>query len=200
MRLKLAGTAAIAAVLVLAGCASGTNEAETTEPADTMETTETMEPTEDAAGDDMAAEEPGTIVDVAVGNEDFSTLVAAVQAAGLVETLSGEGPFTVFAPTNAAFAALPAGVLDALLLPENKDTLVKILTYHVVAGEVTSDMVTAGDVATVEGQTIAITTDGGVKVNGANVVAVDVMASNGVIHVLDAVILPPDVDPAALLG
>lgn len=198
MRLKLAGTAAVAAVLILAGCASGTDESESTETTAAAE--ETM--AEDTTAEEAPAEseEPGTIVDVAVGNEDFSTLVAAVQAAGLAETLSGDGPFTVFAPTNDAFAALPAGLLDALLLPENKDTLVKILTYHVLEGEVTSDMVSAGDVATVEGQNITITTDGGVKVNGANVIATDVMASNGVIHVIDAVIVPPDVDPAALLG
>lgn len=195
MKLKLAGTAAVAAVLILAGCASGTDESESTETTAAAEETMAEETTEAAK-----AEEPGTIVDVAVGNEDFSTLVAAVQAAGLAETLSGDGPFTVFAPTNDAFAALPAGLLEALLLPENKDTLVKILTYHVVPGEVTSDMVTAGDVATVEGQNVTITTDGGVKVNGANVIATDVMASNGVIHVIDAVIVPPDVDPAALLG
>ncbi len=196
MRLKLAGTAAVAAVLILAGCASGTDESESTETTAAAEETMAAETTEAPA----EAEAPGTIVDVAVGNEDFSTLVAAVQAAGLAETLSGDGPFTVFAPTNDAFAALPAGLLDALLLPENKDALVKILTYHVLEGEVTSDMVTAGDVATVEGQNITITTDGGVKVNGANVIATDVMASNGVIHVIDAVIVPPDVDPAALLG
>jgi len=195
MKLKLAGTAAVAAVLILAGCASGSDESESTETTAAAEETMAEETTEAAK-----AEEPGTIVDVAVGNEDFSTLVAAVQAAGLAETLSGDGPFTVFAPTNDAFAALPAGLLEALLLPENKDTLVKILTYHVVPGEVTSDMVTAGDVATVEGQNVTITTDGGVKVNGANVIATDVMASNGVIHVIDAVIVPPDVDPAALLG
>ena len=195
MKLKLAGTAAVAAVLILAGCASGTDESESTETTAAAEETMAEETTEAAK-----AEEPGTIVDVAVGNEDFSTLVAAVQAAGLAETLSGDGPFTVFAPTNDAFAALPAGLLEALLLPENKDTLVKILTYHVVPGEVTSDMVTAGDVATVEGQNVTITTDGGVKVNGAHVIATDVMASNGVIHVIDAVIVPPDVDPAALLG
>jgi uncharacterized surface protein with fasciclin (FAS1) repeats len=198
MRLKLAGTAAVAAVLILAGCASGSDESDSTETTAAAEETmaeDTM--TEDSMSD---AEEAGTIVDVAAGNEDFSTLVAAVQAAGLAETLSGDGPFTVFAPTNDAFAALPEGLLDALLLPENKDTLVKILTYHVLAGEVTSDMVTAGDVPTVEGQNITITTDGGVKVNDANVIATDVMASNGVIHVIDAVIVPPDVDPAALLG
>jgi uncharacterized surface protein with fasciclin (FAS1) repeats len=125
-------------------------------------------------------------------------LVAAVAAAGLVETLQSEGPFTVFAPTNDAFAALPAGLVDKLLLPENKDLLVKILTYHVVSGTVLAADVTAGDVPTVEGQNITITTDMGVKVNGATVTATDIIASNGVIHVIDAVILPPDVDPSAL--
>lgn len=140
-----------------------------------------------------------TIVDVASTTEGFSTLVAALSAAELVDTLSGEGPFTVFAPTDDAFAALPAGVLDALLLPENKATLVKILTYHVVSGMVMAADVTDGDVATVEGQTIKLATKDGVTVNGAKVVQADVMADNGVIHVIDAVILPPDIDAAALL-
>ncbi len=142
---------------------------------------------------------PGTIVDVAVGAGNFTTLVAAVTAAELVETLSGEGPFTVFAPTDEAFAALPEGVLEALLLPENKATLAKILTYHVVSGMVMAADVTDGDVATVEGQTIKLSTMGGVMVNNAMVVAADVMASNGIIHAIDAVILPPDVDVAKLL-
>lgn len=141
----------------------------------------------------------GTIVDVAVAN-NFSTLVAAVTAADLVETLSGEGPFTVFAPTDEAFAALPAGVLDALLLPENKAVLAQILTYHVVSGKVMAADVTDGDVPTVEGNTIALSTAMGVTVNGANVVAADVEASNGVVHAIDAVILPPGLDVAALLG
>jgi len=141
----------------------------------------------------------GTIVDVASSNPDFSTLVAAVAAADLVETLSGTGPFTVFAPTNDAFAALPAGVLDALLLPENKAVLAQILTYHVVAGKVMAADVTDGDVATVEGQTVALSTMSGVTVNGANVIAADVETSNGVIHGIDRVILPPGVDVAKLL-
>jgi uncharacterized surface protein with fasciclin (FAS1) repeats len=151
---------------------------------------------------DTATEETtvGTIVDVAVGAGNFSTLVAAVTAADLVETLSGEGPFTVFAPTDDAFAALPAGVLDALLLPENKALLAQILTYHVVSGKVMAADVTDGDVATVEGQTIALSTANGVTVNGATVVSADVPASNGVIHAIDAVILPPGVDVAALIG
>ncbi len=150
---------------------------------------------------DTAAEETtvGTIVDVAVGAGNFTTLVAAVTAADLVETLSGEGPFTVFAPTDEAFAALPAGVLDALLLPENKALLAQILTYHVVSGMVMAADVTDGDVATVEGSTIKLSTMGGVTVNGATVVTADVAASNGVIHAIDAVILPPGVDVAALI-
>ena len=141
----------------------------------------------------------GTIVDVASSNPDFSTLVAAVAAADLVETLSGTGPFTVFAPTNDAFAALPAGVLDALLLPENKAVLAQILTYHVVAGKVMAADVTDGDVATVEGSTVALSTMSGVTVNGANVIAADVETTNGVIHGIDQVILPPGVDVAKLL-
>jgi transforming growth factor-beta-induced protein len=158
----------------------------------------TLLPAESTDTTEMA-EEMGDIVAVASGNPDFSTLVAAVDAAGLVETLQGEGPFTVFAPTNDAFAALPEGLVDALLLPENKDVLVQILTYHVVAGKVLAADVTAGDVPTVEGSNITITTDDGVKVNDANVVATDVEASNGVIHVLDAVIVPPGLDVTALL-
>jgi uncharacterized surface protein with fasciclin (FAS1) repeats len=158
----------------------------------------TEAPTTEETTTEAPAEEATDIVAIASGNEDFSTLVAAVAAAGLVETLQGEGPFTVFAPTNEAFAALPAGLVDKLLLPENKDLLVKILTYHVVSGTVLAADVTAGDVPTVEGQNITITTDMGVKVNGATVTATDIIASNGVIHVIDAVILPPDVDPSAL--
>ena len=132
------------------------------------------------------------IVQVAAGNKDFSTLVAAVQAAGLVETLSGPGPFTVFAPTNEAFAKVPKATLDGLLAPANKAELVRVLTYHVVAGRVLAKDVKAGKVKTVEGSEATISVEGGkVKIDSANVVATDVMASNGVIHVIDAVILPP---------
>ena len=156
---------------------------------------------EEMATEEVAAEtmSPGTIVDVAVAAGNFTTLVAAVTAAELVETLSGAGPFTVFAPTDEAFAALPAGVLDALLLPENKALLAKILTYHVVSGMVMAADVADGDVATVEGSKIKLSTMGGVSVNGAKVIAADVMASNGVIHAIDAVILPPGVDVAKLI-
>lgn len=131
------------------------------------------------------------IVDTAAGNDAFETLVAAVQAAGLVETLKGEGPFTVFAPTDEAFAALPEGTVESLLKPENKDQLVSILTYHVVPGKVESgDLSDDMTAATVQGGEITIDLDNGVMVNDATVVTPDIMASNGVIHVIDKVILP----------
>ena len=138
------------------------------------------------------------IVAVASSTEGFSTLVAALSAAGLVETLQGEGPFTVFAPNDDAFAALPAGLLEKLLLPENIAVLTSILTYHVVAGKVMSTDVTTGDAPTVEGSTLALDTMSGVMVNDATVIAADVEASNGVIHVIDKVLVPPTVDLASL--
>lgn len=131
------------------------------------------------------------IVDTAIGAGNFTTLVAAVQAAGLVDTLKGPGPFTVFAPTDAAFAALPAGTVEDLLKPENKDKLVAILTYHVLPGKVMSTDLTEGMKAkTVQGGEVTITLEGGPKVDGAAISAPDIAASNGVIHVIDAVILP----------
>ena len=132
------------------------------------------------------------IVDIAASNDDFSTLVAAVQAAGLVETLKGDGPFTVFAPTNDAFAALPDGTVETLLMPENKDQLVKILTYHVVPGRVTSDQL-AGKrlrVGTVQGQDLHVDGRNGVHVNQSRVTSADIQATNGVIHAIDKVLLP----------
>ncbi len=132
------------------------------------------------------------IVDTAVGAGSFKTLVAAVQAAGLVDTLKGKGPFTVFAPTDEAFAKLPAGTVESLLKPENKAKLVAILTYHVVPGKVTAaDVVKLKEAKTVQGSSAKITVaDGKVKVDDANVVKTDIMTSNGVIHVIDAVIIP----------
>jgi uncharacterized surface protein with fasciclin (FAS1) repeats len=132
-----------------------------------------------------------TVVEIAAGNKDFSTLVAAVKAAGLAETLSGKGPFTVFAPTNEAFAKLPKGTVEDLLKPENKEKLVAILTYHVVAGKVLAKDVKAGDAKTVNGAAATIATEGGVTIAGAKVVKTDIEGSNGVIHVIDSVILPP---------
>jgi len=136
------------------------------------------------------------IVDTAVAAGSFTTLVAAVTAAGLGETLKGTGPFTVFAPTDDAFAKLPAGTVENLLKPENKDKLVSILTYHVVPGKVLSADIAGKTmhVKTVQGADVAIDATHGVKVGGATVVTADIAATNGVIHVIDAVIMPP---PAA---
>ena len=132
------------------------------------------------------------IVDTAVSAGSFNTLAAALDAAGLVETLKGEGPFTVFAPTDDAFAALPEGTVESLLEPENKDQLIAVLTYHVVPGKVlAADVVKLDSAATVNGESVTISaSDAGVKVDNANVVKTDIMTSNGVIHVIDAVILP----------
>ncbi len=145
------------------------------------------------AGCASAEKKPMDIVDTAASAGQFNTLVAAVQAAGLVDTLKGPGPFTVFAPTDDAFAKLPAGTVDSLLQPENKDKLVAILTYHVVPGEVM-----AGDLAgkqmaatTVQGSSVNVDGTSGVMVNNATVTTADIVASNGVIHVIDTVLLPP---------
>jgi len=150
-----------------------------------------------AAAGDQIASAPKNIVETAVAADGFNTLVAAVQAAGLAETLSGPGPFTVFAPTDAAFAALPEGTVESLLKPENRDQLVAVLTYHVVPGKTLSADLAGKQISpvTVEGSTVDIDATDGVKVDGANVVAADVVAadvvaSNGVIHVIDSVILP----------
>ncbi|MDU8928979.1 fasciclin domain-containing protein [Alisedimentitalea sp. MJ-SS2] len=132
------------------------------------------------------------IVDIAASNDNFETLVAAVQAAGLVDTLKSPGPFTVFAPTDAAFAALPKGTVEMLLQPENRDKLVAVLTYHVVPGAITSDQL-AGQrtrVKTVQGKSVHINGTNGVHVNKSRVTTADIMASNGVIHVIDRVLRP----------
>jgi uncharacterized surface protein with fasciclin (FAS1) repeats len=171
----------LAAPVFLAGCGD-----KTTPDADTSGQPDTVSETE------QSTEQAKDIVDTAVASDDFKTLVAAVKAAGLVETLKGEGPFTVFAPTDAAFAALPEGTLDDLLKPESKDKLTAILTYHVVPGKVmAADVITLKSAKTVQGDEVAITVDGDkVKVDGANVTTTDIDCSNGVIHVIDAVILP----------
>ena len=149
------------------------------------------------AGDCSASKSAATcsagkdLVAVAGGADNFKTLVAALKAAGLVETLQGKGPFTVFAPTDAAFAKLPAGTVEDLLKPENKEKLVAILKYHVVPGKVMAADVKTMDAKTVQGQTVEIiVADAGVTVNGAKVVKTDLLADNGVIHVIDTVILP----------
>jgi len=132
------------------------------------------------------------IVDTAIAAGQFSTLVAAVQAAGLVDTLKGDGPFTVFAPTDEAFAALPAGTVESLLKPENKDQLIAVLTYHVVSGKVMSADIAGKSlqVASVQGSDLSVNATDGVKIDNANVIIADIETSNGVIHAIDAVVLP----------
>ena len=150
-----------------------------------------------ACASQQEAETKQDIVGVAVAAGQFTTLVGAVQAAELVDTLRSPGPFTVFAPTDEAFAKLPEGTVENLLNPDNRDKLVAVLTYHVVAGEIRS-----GDIAdqialvkTVEGSKLVVDTSNGAKVDTANIVSADVEASNGVIHVIDTVVLPPTVFP-----
>ena len=140
------------------------------------------------AGHHAEAEAEATIVDIAVSAGSFDTLVVALKEADLVDTLSGDGPFTVFAPTDDAFAKIPADQLNALLA--DKEALTKVLTYHVVPGKVMAADVKAGNVTTVEGSPLTITTRDGVKVDEANVIKTDIVASNGVIHVIDSVVLP----------
>ena len=182
-KVKLVALALVASIAFTA-CGSDSANTEETETEESVVETETVEATD--------------IVAVAVATEGFSTLVAALTAAGLVETLQGEGPFTVFAPNDAAVAALPEGLLEKLLLPENIAVLTSILTYHVVGAKVLSTEVVAGDAASVEGSNLALATDMGVMVNDATVIQADVEASNGVIHVIDKVLVPPTVDLAAL--
>ena len=190
---------AITAGILLTACTSTTSTESTAEATSASSPMAASAPASAEASMAASAEATaGNIVEVASANNDFSTLVTAVSAAGLAETLQGAGPFTVFAPTNEAFAALPPGVLDKLLLPENKEALAKILTYHVLPAAVMAADVTDGDVTTVEGEPVTLSTADGVTVNGAKVITADVVASNGVIHAIDAVIIPPDVDVAAL--
>lgn len=180
----------------------GEASAESTAPT-AEETPATETPTEEAPTEEPSSEAPaeemeassaeGTIIEVASANDSFKTLVAAIKAADLAETLSGEGPFTVFAPSEEAFAALPPGTVDTLLKPENKDKLVKILSYHVVPAKAVSTDLESGEVTTVAGDPVKVTVEGGgVTVNDASVVQADVMGSNGVIHVIDKVLLPPN--------
>jgi uncharacterized surface protein with fasciclin (FAS1) repeats len=198
---RFAAVAAVTGLVVLSACGSDSNDAD-----DAVDTTDAPAATEAPAATDAPAEgdddmaEAGTIVDVAVANGSFNTLVAAVTAAGLAETLSSEGPFTVFAPTDDAFAALPEGLVDCLLLEENIDPLTAILTYHVVDGAVMSTDLTDGPVPTLQGEEVTVDLTDGVTLNDTvAVAAADVEASNGVIHVIDGVLVPPSIDVAAFL-
>jgi uncharacterized surface protein with fasciclin (FAS1) repeats len=191
------------ALVAVAGLAVAACSDDDSSDASATETAERTVPSTTAPADDNmptnTVDEPATdatIVDIAASNPEFSTLVTAVKAAGLAETLAGPGPFTVFAPTNDAFAKLPAGTVETLLEPANKDQLTSILTYHVVPAELMAADVTAGDVKTVNGAKFTVSTDGGVVITDGNggsakVVKTDIVASNGVIHVIDAVLLPP---------
>jgi uncharacterized surface protein with fasciclin (FAS1) repeats len=146
-----------------------------------------------AKGPDSPTATMGTIVEVASSNASFETLVTAAKAAGMMDVLSSQGPYTVFAPTNEAFAALPKGTVEALLKPENRAKLRKVLSYHVVSGAVESSAIKPGQVKTVEGKPISLRMMGSkIMVNDANVTSADIKASNGVIHAIDKVILPPD--------
>lgn len=172
-------TTSLLLTLALGGCGSS-NESTTAPAAETSS----------SSGSEAARSD---IVDTAVAAGSFTTLVAAVQAAGLEETLRGAGPFTVFAPTDAAFAALPAGTVDSLLLPENREQLRSILTYHVVSGRVMASEAAAMSAApTVQGSSAPIVAvEGGLTIGGARIVTTDIACSNGVIHVIDAVMMPP---------
>ena len=173
--------AVVFSTITLVACNNG--ETKVSETTSDVVKEEKMAPAEASAKD---------IVDIAIGSTDHTTLVAAVTAAGLVETLKGAGPFTVFAPTNAAFSALPAGTVDGLLKPESKAALTNILTYHVVAGAVkAADLKDGQKVKTLQGEELTVTIkEGKVMINGANVTASDLTGSNGVVHVIDAVLMP----------
>ena len=170
---------------------SGGGGATMTKPATTTPGGSMTKPADGMSKPATAAPTGKTIVDIAAKNKSFTTLVAALKAADLVDTLAGEGPYTVFAPTNAAFAKLPKRTVANLLKPENKEQLKKLLTYHVVPGAVTSNMLKSGQVDSVEGSKITVKIRGKkVMVNNARVIMADVKASNGVIHAIDTVIMP----------
>ncbi len=184
----MVGFASVGAAALLAACGAPNETVTDTAPGQDPMSTE-------APAADYGAVSAGSIVDVAASNEDFSILVEAVQAADLADTLSADGPMTLFAPTNAAFEELPEGTLDELLLPENQEALRQILTYHVIDGAVPAASVMTGEVPSAAGSPISLQVDestGGVMVNEAMVIEADIQASNGIIHAIDQVILPPD--------
>ncbi|MGL5195579.1 MAG: fasciclin domain-containing protein [Chroococcales cyanobacterium] len=182
--LSVAGTSLLMGLPVVAGVNTAAENGVPSDEAIAESVTETAETT--------IAMSHQTIAEIAAGSDSFTTLTTALEVAGLTDTLSSEGPFTVFAPTDEAFAALPEGTLEQLLQPENRELLVQILTYHVVEGSVMSGDLSTSEVPSIEGSAINVTVaDEGVMVNSANVVQADIEASNGVIHVIDRVILPP---------
>jgi uncharacterized surface protein with fasciclin (FAS1) repeats len=185
----VAAASAFVTLPVLAGNMQGQSQSPNMQT-QTQGETKPMAPSTSPASNSTTTS--GSIVDVAASNGSFKTLTAALKAAGLDTKLSSGGPYTVFAPTDEAFAALPEGAVEELLKPENKETLVQVLTYHVVAGEQTSGSLKTGEAMTLEGAPVQVkVSEGSVMVNDAKVVQADVKASNGVIHVIDKVILPP---------
>jgi uncharacterized surface protein with fasciclin (FAS1) repeats len=201
-KIVLVGLLSLSSVVALSACSNtapqdNASEQPTTEAPEVasspVDETAAGTASPDTASPSAAGSE--NIVELASTNGSFKTLTKAIEAAGLTETLSGKGPYTVFAPSDEAFAALPEGAVEELLKPENKDKLVQLLSYHVVPGEVSSSQITPGEVKTVEGAPITVEVDKStseVKVNNAKVTQPDIEASNGVIHAIDKVILPPD--------
>lgn len=193
-KLFLIGLLGLSSAVALGACSPSPDTAEQPveeSPADTTET-----PTDTTQPEETTTEDGENIVALASTNESFSTLVEAIEAAGLTETLS-EGSYTVFAPTNEAFEQLPEGTLEELLEPENQEQLAMILQYHVVPEEITSDQITAGEVDTLEGSPVTIEVNeetGEFDVNEARITETDVQASNGVIHAIDTVLMPPDAE------
>lgn len=196
---RLFAVTAVVGLLVLSACGSDSNDSA---PASSAPMATQAPASTDAmtSSTDAMAQDPGTIVDVAVAAGSFNTLVAAVKAAGLVDALSAAGPLTVLAPTDDAFKALPAGLVDCLLLPANKAALTSILTYHVIEGAVMSTDLKDGPVKTLQGEDVTVSLTDGVKFNDATVVTADVKASNGVIHAIDGVLVPPSIDVKAFLA
>jgi uncharacterized surface protein with fasciclin (FAS1) repeats len=192
---RIVAFGAIAGLLALSACGS---DDET--PAEEAASVVSEAVAEVEAATSEVAAEVGDIVETAINAGSFGTLVAAVDAAGLVETLTSPGPFTVLSPTDDAFAALPAGLVDCLLLPESVDALTAILTYHVISGTVLSGDLAAGEVPTVQGENVTVAVTDGVMFNNATVVQADVITSNGVIHAIDAVLVPPSIDVEAFLA
>lgn len=221
VRLTLLG---LAASLAAAACGSSGVDSATPAPAAAAEVANTTPPTPPTAAASTAAPttpapadtvpapaatEPAVattaaptlnLLDTALENGSFNVLSSLLGTADLIGTLDGDGPFTVFAPTDDAFAGLPPGLIDALGRPDNRDALVRVLTYHVIAGRLPGSSVVAGPLVTLEGSSATVVVDGGVRIDAANVTATDVQATNGVIHVLDAVLLPPNFDVAAVLA
>jgi uncharacterized surface protein with fasciclin (FAS1) repeats len=195
VRRFMVGAAVATLAVVTAACGDDDDAAQEDVPA--AEETETESTTDAASDSESAAETPATVVDVAASDQNFSTLVTAVQTAGLAETLSGEGPFTVFAPVNDAFAALPQGTVDTLLQPANREQLTSVLTYHVVPAKALSGDLSDGmTVTTVQGQPLTVNVTGTAVTltdgsgNTVSVVQPDIEAGNGVVHVIDGVLLP----------